>query len=179
MGITVTSINKQGNKVINYTCDLNGNKLILDKEQLIQRIKNKEVDNARIQIYKDQVIIRVKTDSDDKNIKKERKSSGKKHKKEQDVSSRELMVTIAKEFNINNIMPYMERFFEKNPTLRNKNYTSENIKEKIEDMKKIISFWRLVAYKQIEQAAFKLSEQVSDMEYTQYCKDNNIEYIED
>lgn len=60
--IKVISINKEGNKVIDYTCDNNGNLIDLTKEMLVNQIRANNVTNAKIQIYKEQVIIRTKDD---------------------------------------------------------------------------------------------------------------------
>lgn len=58
--ITVLKINKQGNKILSYTCTDGKNNKDISKEQLIQYIDAKQVTNAKKQIYKGSTIIRVK-----------------------------------------------------------------------------------------------------------------------
>ena len=61
--IRVISINKQGNKIISYTCTDGKRNSDLTKEQLIEYIKRKQVSNARLQIYKGSSIVRVTEDT--------------------------------------------------------------------------------------------------------------------
>ena len=58
--ITVLKINKQGNKIISYTCTDGNTTLDLIKEQLLEYIDKKQVSNAKIQMYQGKTIIRVK-----------------------------------------------------------------------------------------------------------------------
>lgn len=58
--IKVLNINKQGNKIISYTCTDGSKTLDLTKEQLSQYILQKKVLNATQQVYKGTTIIRVK-----------------------------------------------------------------------------------------------------------------------
>ncbi len=62
--IKVIKVNKEGNKVINYVCTDGKSAKILSKEQLAEAIKKKLVENARMQIYQDRLIIRVAEDVD-------------------------------------------------------------------------------------------------------------------
>lgn len=57
--ITVLKINKQGNKIISYTCTDGGQTLDLSKEQLCGYIDKKMVSNAKIQVYQGNIIVRV------------------------------------------------------------------------------------------------------------------------
>jgi len=185
MGIIVTAINKQGNKIIDYSCELDGSPFKLTRDQMIKKINNKEVDNARIQVYKEQIIIRVNIEGAIKqkrksknsdNITSENTSSTSKqnNKSSNSISSRELMVSIAKEFNIRNISPFMERFLEKHPALRTKTYTDENLYERVTDTKLITKFWVLVAQKQISDAKIKVDKELENYEFMLYCKQNGI-----
>lgn len=175
MGIIVKSINKQGNKIIDYSCELNSIPLTLTKEEIIEKIKAKEVDNARIQIYKDQTLIRVNLDKAEAKQRKTKSTDLKNTTTSNNISSNELMVEIAKEFNIKIIKPYLNRFFEKNPSLNEKVYTDENMDDKIRDMKLMAKFWLLVAKKQTELANIKIQETISNLEYKKYCLDNDLE----
>lgn len=58
--ITIVGVNKQGNKILNYDCTDGSKSLKLTKDEVAELIKKKEVTNARMQIYKNNVIIRVK-----------------------------------------------------------------------------------------------------------------------
>lgn len=58
--IKVLNINKQGNRIVSYTCTDGSKTLNLTKEQLSQYILQKKVLNATQQIYKGTTIIRVK-----------------------------------------------------------------------------------------------------------------------
>lgn len=57
---TVISVNKEGNRIVNYTCAINNSITILNKDELKTLIKQGRVSNARIQNYKGSEIIRVK-----------------------------------------------------------------------------------------------------------------------
>ena len=57
--ITVLKVNKQGNKIISYTCTDGAQTLDLSKEQLCGYIDKKMISNARIQIYQGNIIVRV------------------------------------------------------------------------------------------------------------------------
>lgn len=58
--ITILGVNKSGNKIIDYDCTDGSNTLKLTKDKLAELIQNKEVSNAKMQVYKGTVIIRVK-----------------------------------------------------------------------------------------------------------------------
>lgn len=60
--IRVLSINKQGNKVVSYTCinKVNNFKGNIYKDELVGYIKQGMVENASVQVYKGQTIVRVK-----------------------------------------------------------------------------------------------------------------------
>lgn len=63
--IEVLEVNKQGNKIISYTCDDGSTDKVkyLSKEELIHEIENNNVSNARLQVYKGKLIVRVHKDS--------------------------------------------------------------------------------------------------------------------
>ena len=58
--INIISINKQGNKIISYTCTNGSETKNLTKEQVSKLIDKKQVSNATKQVYKGNTIIRVK-----------------------------------------------------------------------------------------------------------------------
>lgn len=58
--IKVTKVNKTGNKIVNYTCKDTVLEAELSKKELVEFIKNGEVSNAYIQMYKGTTIVRVK-----------------------------------------------------------------------------------------------------------------------
>ena len=58
--ITIISINKQGNKIISYTCTNGAEIKNLTKKQVSELIDKKQVSNATKQVYKGNLIIRVK-----------------------------------------------------------------------------------------------------------------------
>lgn len=68
--ITVLKVNKQGNRVVSYTCTDGTKSLDLSKEQLSQYITQKRVSNATQQVYKGTKIIRIK-DTNKININKD------------------------------------------------------------------------------------------------------------
>lgn len=57
---TVTSINKDGSKVSSYTISDGTTGRNIDKDEIVAMINNGEISNAKVQIYKEQVIVRVK-----------------------------------------------------------------------------------------------------------------------
>ena len=57
---TVTSINKDGSKVSSYTISDGTTERNIDKDEIVTMINNGEISNAKVQIYKEQVIVRVK-----------------------------------------------------------------------------------------------------------------------
>lgn len=61
--IKVLSVNKQGNRIISYTCTDGSRTIDLTKGQLSNYISNKQVINATQQIYKGNTIIRIKSDT--------------------------------------------------------------------------------------------------------------------
>lgn len=177
MAIVVKNINKNGNKIIDYSCELNGSKLNLTRDELIDKINNKEVENARIQVYKGQIIIRVNLENQDTSIKNSQSRDTKtKQSKEKGETSAELMIKISNDFNLKHIEEYSNFFFEKNPSLKDKEFTSENVGEKIEAFREMTRFWRLVALKQIDETYAKWNKDLDEVEYLMYCKDNNLEY---
>ena len=60
--IKVVRVNKTGNKIDSYTCTDGNRSINLTKEQLIAYINNKQVTNARLQVYNGTSIIRLKDD---------------------------------------------------------------------------------------------------------------------
>lgn len=56
----ITSINKSGNKVVSYTIKDNTSETDVSKDDIISLIEGGQIENAKIQIYKEQKIIRVK-----------------------------------------------------------------------------------------------------------------------
>lgn len=174
MGIIVKSINKNGNKIIDYQCELNGNPLALTRDELIDKINNKEVDNARIQVYKGQVIIRVNFEKQDDTTKNNNKTTKTSQSKEKPDNSADIMISIAKEFGVKYINEYTNLFFEKNPTLKDKEFTSANIGERIDATREMVRFWRMVAIKQAEDKANHWYKMLDELEYIKYCQDNNL-----
>lgn len=73
--ITVLQVNKQGNRILSYTCTDGKTNKDISKEQLIQYIDAKQVTNAKKQIYKGQIIVRVKTNNNKGNTKSERNNT--------------------------------------------------------------------------------------------------------
>lgn len=57
--IQVLKVNKQGNKIVSYTCTDGATVLDLTKEHLIKYINNKQVINAKVQMYQGKPIVRV------------------------------------------------------------------------------------------------------------------------
>ena len=57
--ITVLKVNKQGNKIISYTCTDGAQTLDISKEQLCGYIDKKMVSNAKMQNYQGNIIVRV------------------------------------------------------------------------------------------------------------------------
>ena len=49
--IRIISVNKVGNKIQGYTCTDGSRTENLTKEQIVQQIKNKNVENAKVQLY--------------------------------------------------------------------------------------------------------------------------------
>ena len=172
MGIVVKTVNKNGNKIIDYICDKDGTEIRLTRDELIEKINNKEVDNARIQIYKDQVIIRVNNGTAGKTTRQSNKGTKEENKTE---TSADVMTRVANGFNIKHIPEYSNYFFQNNPTLKDKVYTGENVSEKANDMREMIRFCRLVALKQINDTYEHWNKTLDDIEYAAYCVDNNIE----
>ena len=173
MGIIVKSINKNGNKIIDYVCDRDGVEIRLTRDELIDKINNKEVDNARIQVYKGQVIIRANID---KGSEKSKQTSSKKNTKTGDEYSSEVLNRIASEFKIDHIEAYSRFFFENNTSMVNKLYTPENIGEKINDMREMVRFCRLVAVKQANERYEKYYRNLDELEFMDYCIKNNLDY---
>ena len=58
--IKILNVNKQGNRIISYTCTDDNQTSELTKEQVIQLIKNKQISNATLQYYNNKPIIRIK-----------------------------------------------------------------------------------------------------------------------
>lgn len=94
----VTGKIKEGNKV-KYICkDCNtSTEKLLDKEELIARIRQEQVINARIQDYKGQLIIRIKEDKET-NIEKQTRKP--KQQKKKEVYAIDLFKDIMKNFGI-------------------------------------------------------------------------------
>lgn len=59
--LTVLKINKDGNRIKNYTCTDGINTMVLTKEQLAMQIEDKQVTNATRQITNGNIVIRVKS----------------------------------------------------------------------------------------------------------------------
>lgn len=177
--VTVESINKQGNKIKDYSCKCGDTLVSLTRDQLIEKIHKKEVTNARIQVYKGQTIIRVNLDDKTKSSITSENTTKTEKKQPKQFTSQDLMNAIAKKYNVKYINEYSERFFDKNISLRDKIYSNENIEEKIKAMRKMNIFWRLVAYKQADLTFNSLLENLDNMEYELYCKENNINIEED
>lgn len=172
MGIVVKSVNKNGNKIVDYTCERDGQELKLSRDELIDKINNKEVDNARIQVYKDQIIIRIANGTSGKTPRQSNKGTRDETKTE---TSADVMNRVANGFNIKHIPEYSNYFFQTNPTVKDKVYTVDNISEKASDMREMIRYCRLVALKQINDTYENWNKTLDDIEYMEYCKENNIE----
>lgn len=182
--IKVVSINKQGNKVINYSCLVNDSEQIsLTKDELVEKINNGEVCNARIQIYKGQVIIRPNLENKDSNKSEKSKKKETKQKStsketkgyEGNVTSEKLMDVLADVFGIVQYKEeFTQRFFERHPDLVNKQFSSSNLNDKLRAMKAMSDFWKLVAYNQADRTYKIMMESIDNMEYEAYCKENGI-----
>lgn len=185
--IKIISINKQGNKIIDYSCESDGAQISLTKEQLVEKINNKEVSNAHIQIYKGQTIIRVnlgdkpKREVKNKDIASENRSKTRKESNKPgdikigaSVTSEQLMKVIADVFKISHFEQFSERFFDRNKDLVGKEFDNNNTNDKVKAMRKMVTFWKMVAYKEADLTLNILMESIDNMEYEAYCKENNI-----
>ena len=66
--LKVLRVNKQGNKILSYTCTDGTKQGDITKDQLVEHIKRKNVSNARVQVYNGTVIVRITDDADKINI---------------------------------------------------------------------------------------------------------------
>lgn len=171
MGIIVKSINKNGNKIIDYICESNGKLINLTREQLINQINDRKVDNARIQVYKGQIIIRIKQDEQGKITEKKERQTNK------DKTVADLMKEVAKSFNVDYVEQYSNVFYETNPELKDKDMP--DTEERVEITREIVRFWNMVALRQLEMKYNKWNEEIDNMDFKIYCLKNNLDSDEE
>lgn len=183
MAYRVLSINKEGNKIIDYTCDYNGKEVRLNKERLIQEINSKCVENAKIQNYKGQIIIRVDIDGAEKKTRKPRQAnSNVKHndkvKYEYETSYDSLLSQMFDEYKLVGYDKYKSVYFKAHPEQLDKSIKSTDYRNKLNTLIEMSNFCELVRNREYSITKDKLTKSFDTLEYKAYCQENNIDFEE-
>lgn len=174
MAYRVLSVNKEGNKIIDYTCDYNGSEVHLTKERLIQEINNKCVENAKIQNYKDKIIVRVDIEGDEKKTRKVKQINSNKNRDTHETSCYDLLLQMFDEYSLNCFDKYKEVYFKAHAEQINKKIKSTDYREKLNIIIEMQNFCEIVRNREYNITKERLAKAFDNLEYKAYCQENNI-----
>lgn len=183
MAYRVLSINKEGNKIIDYTCDYNGKEVHLTKDRIIQEINNKCVENAKIQNYKGQIIIRVDLDGVEKKTRKtyqhktEKQTTAKQNDK-YEIEYESMLEQMFKEYCLDGFDKYKSVYFKAHSEQVGKKVKTTDYRKRLDTLVEMSNFCELVRNREYNLAKDRLAKQFDSLEYKAYCQENNIEVEE-